>query len=94
MGFRQKIKLALVTESAHTISRTLLPPQTKVKHLKKTAEILKRDYDCDIPDTVEGLCKLPGVGPKMAHICMNVAWKKQSGIGKSYLAVCDQNPGV
>lgn len=55
--------------------------QTKVKHLKKTAEILKRDYDCDIPDSVEGLCKLPGVGPKMAHLCMNIAWKKQSGIG-------------
>jgi len=55
--------------------------QTKVKHLKKTAEILKSDYDCDIPDSVEGLCKLPGVGPKMAHLCMNIAWKKQSGIG-------------
>lgn len=52
-----------------------------MKHLKKTAEILKRDYDCDIPDSVEGLCKLPGVGPKMAHLCMNIAWKKQSGIG-------------
>jgi len=52
-----------------------------VKHLKKTAEILKREYDCDIPDNVKGLCKLPGVGPKMAHLCMNVAWKKQSGIG-------------
>lgn len=24
---------------------------------------------------------LPGVGPKMAHICMNVAWDKLSGIG-------------
>lgn len=49
--------------------------------MKKTAAILKSDYDSDIPDSVEGLCKLPGVGPKMAHICMNIAWKQQSGIG-------------
>ena len=50
--------------------------------MKKTAEILKRDYDSDIPDNVDDLCKLVGVGPKMAHLTMNIAWKKQSGIGK------------
>lgn len=38
-------------------------------------------YDNDIPKTVDELCKLPGVGPKMAHICMNVAWGELSGIG-------------
>ena len=53
----------------------------KVQFLKKVAAILKEQYNSDIPDSAEGLCKLPGVGPKMAHICMNVAWKKQSGIG-------------
>ena len=56
--------------------------QTKVKYIKSTCEILARDYDGDIPETVEGLCKLPGVGPKMAHLCMNIAWHKMSGIGK------------
>ena len=55
--------------------------KTKVKYLKKTALILKEQYNCDIPDNVKDLCGLPGVGPKMAHICMNVAWKKPSGIG-------------
>ena len=53
----------------------------KVTYLKKSAQILKDQYNCDIPETVEDLCKLPGVGPKMAHLCMNIAWKKQSGIG-------------
>ena len=47
-----------------------------------TCEILERDYDGDIPGTVEDLCKLPGVGPKMAHLCMNIAWNKMSGIGE------------
>ena len=44
----------------------------KIIYLKKTAEILRNDYDNDIPETVEKLCKLPGVGPKMAHLCMNI----------------------
>lgn len=31
---------------------------------------------------MDKLCKLPGVGPKMAHICMKVAWNRVTGIGK------------
>lgn len=37
-------------------------------------------YGGDIPKTIDGLCKLPGVGPKMAHICMQVAWGEVPGI--------------
>lgn len=55
--------------------------QKKVEYIKKTTEILLKDYDGDIPNNVKDLCKLPGVGPKMAHICMNVAWNEVSGIG-------------
>ena len=55
--------------------------QRKVTYIKKTCSILKSDYDCDIPNSVEYLCKLPGVGPKMAYLCMNVAWKENTGIG-------------
>ena len=58
--------------------------QTKVKYLKSSCEILKRDYGSDIPETLEDLCKLPGVGPKMAHLCMSIAWNKRSGIGDWY----------
>jgi len=53
----------------------------KVSYIKETSQVLKDEYDGDIPDTVEGLCKLKGVGPKMAHLTMNIAWGKQSGIG-------------
>lgn len=52
----------------------------KAEYLKKVATILKQDYDNDIPDTVEGLMKLPGVGPKMAHLAMLVAWNKVTGV--------------
>ncbi|VVC86553.1 unnamed protein product [Leptidea sinapis] len=55
--------------------------KTKVKYIKKTTQTLKEMYDGDIPDSVEKLCKLSGVGPKMAHICMLTAWNKTTGIG-------------
>lgn len=52
----------------------------KIEYLKRTSQILLDNYDGDIPDTVEKLCDLPGVGPKMAHLVMQVAWKKVTGI--------------
>ena len=48
----------------------------KAGYIKRVAVILRDDYNGDIPDTVEGLCSLPGVGEKMAHLCMTAAWKK------------------
>ena len=53
----------------------------KTKFIKATAEILRDKYDGDIPDTIEGLTSLPGVGPKMAYLCMSAAWGRDEGIG-------------
>lgn len=47
----------------------------------KTCDILRSQYNGDIPKTIPDLIKLPGVGPKMAHICMNAAWGEVTGIG-------------
>ncbi|XP_053332589.1 endonuclease III-like protein 1 isoform X1 [Clarias gariepinus] len=55
--------------------------KTKVKYLKQATEMIHREYGGDIPDTPEGLVRLPGVGPKMAHLAMDIAWKRVSGIG-------------
>ncbi|KAF4501716.1 endonuclease III [Fusarium agapanthi] len=51
------------------------------RYIKQTAEILRDTWDGDIPNTIEGLVSLPGVGPKMAYLCMSVAWGKHLGIG-------------
>eukprot|EP00088_Acartia_fossae_P018520 TRINITY_DN2070_c0_g1_i4.p1 TRINITY_DN2070_c0_g1~~TRINITY_DN2070_c0_g1_i4.p1 ORF type:complete len:293 (+),score=48.93 TRINITY_DN2070_c0_g1_i4:57-935(+) len=55
--------------------------RTKVKYIKGACQVLKDEYDSDIPRTVEGLCKLKGVGPKMAYLCMEHAWNDCVGIG-------------
>jgi len=54
---------------------------TKAKRLKEAAKICAEEYGGDIPPTAELLMKLPGVGPKMAFITMNVAFGEPSGIG-------------
>lgn len=55
--------------------------QKKADYIKDTTKICAEKYNGDIPPTVEELVKLPGVGPKMAHITMNVAWGQVTGIG-------------
>ncbi|KAK4507981.1 hypothetical protein PRZ48_001716 [Zasmidium cellare] len=53
----------------------------KTKYIKATALLLRDNYHGDIPDTIEGLVSLPGVGPKMAYLCMSAAWGRDEGIG-------------
>ncbi|KAA0721867.1 Endonuclease III-like protein 1 [Triplophysa tibetana] len=55
--------------------------RTKVKYIKKATDLIQREFGGDIPNTVEGLMRLPGVGPKMAHLAMDIAWNNVSGIG-------------
>jgi endonuclease-3 len=52
----------------------------KAQFLRRVAKILLDDYDGDIPRSVEALCALPGVGPKMAYLVMNVGWEEPTGI--------------
>lgn len=58
--------------------------QNKVKYIKQTSAILQQRYGGDIPASVEELVALPGVGPKMAHLAMAVAWGTVSGIGECH----------
>ena len=53
----------------------------KTKYIKAAAEILRDQWDGDIPDSIEGLMSLPGVGPKMAYLCLSRAWGRTEGIG-------------
>ncbi|XP_021653693.2 endonuclease III homolog 1, chloroplastic isoform X2 [Hevea brasiliensis] len=52
----------------------------KASNLKKIAKICLIKYDGDIPSSLEDLLALPGIGPKMAHLVMNIAWNNVQGI--------------
>ena len=53
----------------------------KTRYIKAAAIIIRDQFNGDIPDTIEGLISLPGVGPKMAYLCMSAAWGRTEGIG-------------
>ncbi|KAG5964312.1 hypothetical protein E4U57_005386 [Claviceps arundinis] len=53
----------------------------KTKYIKQTALLLRDKWHGDIPDTIPGLTSLPGVGPKMAYLCLSAAWDRTEGIG-------------
>ncbi|KAL8665659.1 MAG: hypothetical protein Q9168_007661, partial [Polycauliona sp. 1 TL-2023] len=50
-------------------------------YIKSTALLLQSHFNSDIPSTIPGLMSLPGVGPKMAYLCMSAAWGRDEGIG-------------
>jgi len=53
----------------------------KTQYIKQTAQLLQDNFYSEVPKTVDELCSLPGVGPKMAFLALQVAWKLNVGIG-------------
>ncbi|KAI6131161.1 DNA glycosylase [Pisolithus croceorrhizus] len=53
----------------------------KTQYIKQAAQRLRDDFDSDVPKTVDEPCSLPGVGPKMAFLALQVAWQLNLGIG-------------
>ena len=54
--------------------------KTKAKNLKKTADILVQKYNSIVPQNMEELMNLPGVGRKSANVIMLEAFNKPQGI--------------
>src|SRR5688572_26524770 len=48
--------------------RSISFANNKTRHLLGMAKMLTEDYDGEVPDTVEELVKLPGVGRKTANV--------------------------
>jgi hypothetical protein len=44
------------------------------RYIRQAAQRLRDEFDSDVPRTVDELCSLPGVGPKMAFLCLHAAW--------------------
>ncbi|KFK42928.1 hypothetical protein AALP_AA1G056300 [Arabis alpina] len=52
----------------------------KATNVKKVAKICLTKYDGDIPRSLDELLSLPGVGPKIAHLVLHIAWNDVQGI--------------
>lgn len=59
-------------EYIHSVSY----PNNKSKHLVGMAKMLVSDFGGQVPDTLEDLIKLPGVGRKTANVIQSVVFNK------------------
>jgi len=56
--------------------RSVSYPNNKAKHLVGMARMLVSDFNGQVPDTLEKLVKLPGVGRKTANVIQSVVFHK------------------
>jgi endonuclease III len=64
------------TEDVYELIRTVSFANNKTSHLLGMAKMLVEDYNSEIPDTVEELIKLPGVGRKTANVITSVIYEQ------------------
>ncbi|OEK06967.1 endonuclease III [Roseivirga misakiensis] len=58
--------------------RSVSYPNNKTKHLIGLGKMLVEDFNSEIPQTIEELQKLPGVGRKTANVITSVVWNQPS----------------
>jgi endonuclease-3 len=54
--------------------KTVSYPNNKTKHLIGMAQMLVKDFNSEVPATIEELVKLPGVGRKTANVIASVVY--------------------
>ena len=63
-------------EEIYSYIKSISYPNNKAKNLLGMAQTLVKDFDGIVPDNLEDLQKLPGVGRKTANVMMAVAFKQ------------------
>ena len=63
-------------EEVYPYIQPITYPRNKARYLVEAARILVEQYGGRVPDSVEELQKLPGVGPKTAQMIVAVAFNK------------------
>jgi len=52
----------------------------KARRIREISRVIERDNLGRVPDTMEGLLKLPGVGRKTANVVLSAGFGKSEGI--------------
>lgn len=67
---------AATPETIFEYIRSVSYPNNKAKHLVGMARMLTTQFDSQVPDTLEQLVRLPGVGRKTANVIQAVVFNK------------------
>ncbi len=62
------------SDTVFTYIRSISYPNNKAKHLVGMAQMLMKDFNGEVPDNVDDLVKLPGVGRKTANVIASVVY--------------------
>lgn len=71
--------LKLSDLSCKTIEKTIYPVgfyRVKARNIKNVARVISEKYNSKVPDTIDELLKLNGVGRKTANLVVTVGYKK------------------
>lgn len=72
-----KLAQADVVE-VYELIKSISYPNSKAKHLVETSRMIVSDFGGEVPDNIEDLTKLPGVGRKTANVVLAVAFEKSA----------------
>ena len=61
-------------ETVYSYIKSISYPNNKAKHLVEMARVLVTDFKGTVPNNIEDLMKLPGVGRKTANVVVSVAY--------------------
>lgn len=65
-------------DEVYNYIKSISYPNNKAKHLVGMAQKLCSDFGGEVPDTLEELITLPGVGRKTANVILSVVWDKSA----------------
>ncbi len=68
--------LALGSERLMAYIKSIGLYRTKAAHVMELSRILAERFNSSVPDNMEDLCSLPGVGRKTANVILNVVYNK------------------
>lgn len=63
-------------EEVYGYIRSVTFPNNKTRSLIKAARMLYEDFGGEMPQDIDNLMKLPGVGRKTANVMLSVVWNK------------------
>ncbi|MBE8713509.1 endonuclease III [Sphingobacterium hungaricum] len=69
---------AASVEEVYSYIKSVSYPNNKAKHLVGMANVLLNEFNGDIPEKIEDLIKLPGVGRKTANVISSVVFNNAS----------------
>ena len=80
---KYKTASAYAKADRETLLREIMPvtfPANKARHIQEACRIIHEQYQGTVPDTMEELVALPGIGRKTAHAILINAFGKVEGI--------------